>query len=103
MKNKDINASVDPIELADPDVFTIFQIIKNTVIKLKDKTAIILWSSFILLTLWGLKGNANLIFPEKWRESLFPNLIWRDQLVSFVTGFILLVIILYLLEKMKKK
>ncbi|GAG82480.1 unnamed protein product, partial [marine sediment metagenome] len=41
MKNKDINATVDPIELADPDVLTIFQIIKNTVIKLKDKTAII--------------------------------------------------------------
>jgi hypothetical protein len=93
MKNNDAEPTVDPIELADPDVFTIFQIIKNTVLKLKDKTAIILWSSFILLTLWGKKGSAELIFPEKWRVSLFPNLVWRDQLVSFVTGFILLVVI----------
>lgn len=103
MNNKDNDAKVDPIELADPDVFTIFQIIKNTVIKLKDKTAIILWSSFLLLTLWGLKGNANLIFPEKWRESLFPNLIWRDQLVSFLTGFILLVIIPCFIIKLRFK
>ncbi len=87
------NPKVDPIELADPDVLTVFQIIKNTVIKLKDKTSIILWSSFLLLTLWGLKGDPKLIFPEKWRETLFPNLIWRDQLVSFIVGFILLVII----------
>ena len=93
MKSKDTEAKVTPIELADPDVFTIFQIIKNTVIKLKDKTAIILWSSFILLTLWGKKGNAELIFPTKWRESLFPDLVWRDQLISFATGFILLVVI----------
>lgn len=93
MKKRDDEPRVDPIELADPDVFTIFQIIKNTVIKLKDKTAIILWSSFILLTLWGKKGNAELIFPMKWRESLFPDFVWRDQFISFVTGFILLVVI----------
>ncbi|NVM55697.1 MAG: CPBP family intramembrane metalloprotease [Candidatus Helarchaeota archaeon] len=87
------NLKVDAIELADPDVLTIFQIIKNTVIKLKDKTSIILWSSFLLLTLWGLKGDSKLIFPIKWREVLFPDLIWRDQLVTFLIGFILLVII----------
>ncbi len=93
MKKRDNEPRVDPVELADPDVFTIFQIIKNTVIKLKDKTAIILWSSFILLTLWGKKGNAELIFPMKWRESLFPDFVWRDQFISFITGFILLVLI----------
>jgi hypothetical protein len=93
MNNRETKPEVDHMELADPDVFTIFQIIKNTVIKLKDKTAIILWSSFVLLTLWGKKGSAELIFPEKWRASVFPNLAWRDQLVSFATGFILLVVV----------
>lgn len=93
MEPKETEPKVAPVELADPDVFTIFQIIKNTVIKLKDKTAIILWSSFLLLTLWGKKGDALLIFPERWRSCLFPDLVWRDQLVTFVTGFILLVVI----------
>jgi len=87
------NETVDTIAFTDPDVSTIFQIIKNAVVKLKDKTAIILWSSFILLTLWGLKGNAEMVFPQKWRVALFPDLAWRDQFVSFITGFILLVII----------
>lgn len=93
MNKNEAEIRVISSDLADPDVLTIFQIIKSTVVKLKDKTAIILWSSFILLTLWGQEGNAKLIFPSKWREALFPNLIWKDQLVSFLTGFILLVII----------
>lgn len=93
MSNQKVKPGVDPVELGDPDVLTIFQIIINTVKRLKDKTAIILWSSFILLTFWGLKGNSELVFPVKWREALFPNLVWRDQLVSFVVGFILLVVI----------
>ena len=84
---------IDPIELADPDVLTVLQIIWNTIVKLKDKPSIILWSSFLLLTLWGLKGDPKIIFPDKWRIALFPNLLWRDQLVSFIVGFILLVVI----------
>lgn len=94
MESRGTEPEVDPIELADPDVLTIFQIIKNAVVRLiKHKTGIILFSSFILLTLWGKKGNPELIFPDTWRISLFPNLVWRNQLVSFVVGFILLVVI----------
>ena len=93
MNNEEEGPKVDRIELADPDVFTIFQIIKNTVARLKDKTSIILWSSFLLLVLWGKKGDAEFIFPEKLRECLLPDLVWRDQLVSFIIGFILLVVI----------
>jgi membrane protease YdiL (CAAX protease family) len=33
------------------------------------------------------------VFPESWRKALFPNLAWRDQLVSYVVGFVLLVVI----------
>lgn len=92
-----------PIKLAEPDAFTIFQIIINTLKKLKDKTAIILWSFFILLTLWGFKGDTAVIaglFGErengKWDAfltKLFPGIPWRYQLFSFLAGFILLVII----------
>jgi hypothetical protein len=90
MKN---GSSAHPYDLGDFDALKVFQIIIGTVKKLKDKTAIILWSSFVLLTLWGLKGNAALLVKEEWRQALFPNLAWRDQLVSFVVGFILLVVI----------
>lgn len=97
---------VDRIELADPDVFTIFQIIVNSVKKLRDKTSIILWSSFLLLTLWGLKGDSTLILkimPQKWYGAFFPDLAWRRQLFSFLTGFILLVVIPCLIIKLRFK
>lgn len=103
MSKSNNEEKVDTVTFTDPNICTIFQIIKNTVRKLKDKTAIILWSSFILLTLWGLKGDAKLIFPEKWRMALFPDLAWRDQLVSFLTGFILLVVIPCLIIKFRFK
>ncbi len=103
MNHSNNEEKVDTITFTDPDVTTIFKIIKNAVVKLKDKTAIILWSSFILLTLWGLKGDAKLIFPEKWRIALFPDLAWRDQLVSFLTGFILLVVIPCLIIRFRFK
>jgi hypothetical protein len=93
MDNHENKEPEDRVELDNPDILTVLQIIRKAVIQLKDRAAIILWSSFILLTLWGLKGDARMIFPDKWRESLFPNLAWRDQLVSFMTGFVLLVII----------
>lgn len=83
---------VDPIELNDPDVLTLFQIIKNGVVKLKDKTSVILWSSFILLLIWGPRGYTEVI-PMKWLYAIVPDFGWRDELISFVLGFILLFII----------
>ncbi|MCP5050884.1 MAG: CPBP family intramembrane metalloprotease [bacterium] len=93
-QTKSNSTEVDPIELDNPDLLTIYQIIKNTVIKLKDKTSVILWSSFVLLLLWGPSGNMELIETE-WREAILPlqDFPWRDQLISFVCGFILLVVI----------
>lgn len=92
MKQTTASHEVDPVELENPDVLTIYEIIKNAVCKLKDKTAVILWSSFILLLLWGNKGNFELLKPE-WRAHLFGNLAWKDQLINFLAGFILLVVI----------
>lgn len=89
-------AASNSIKLAKPDAFTIFQIIVNTLKKLKDKTAVILWSSFVLLTLWGFKGDTKWLFDllgEDWLKALCPGIPWRNQLFTFLSGFILLVII----------
>lgn len=86
----------------DLDTLSIFEIIKSTVVQLKDKTAIILWSSFILLTLWGMKGDCQVfcqVFGDDLAKMLFGDLVWRDQLLSFVMGFILLVVIPCLIIK----
>lgn len=89
-------AKADFREMSEPTAHTIFQIIVNTVKKLKDKTAIILWSSFILLTLWGFKGDTAWLtdlLGEDWLKRLLPGIPWRNQLFSFVVGFFLLVVI----------
>lgn len=83
---------VDPVELREPDLLTIFQIIKNGIGKLRDKTSVILWSSFILLLIWGPRGYTEVI-PKEWLYKLVPEFGWRDELISFVLGFILLFII----------
>jgi hypothetical protein len=101
MANQDINTitaanpqiNKDPLDLRDFGPIKIFQMIGNGVKKLGGKSAIVLWSSMILLLLWGSKGNPSLIFPKTWRKSLFPDLEWRDQLVSYIVGFILIVVI----------
>jgi membrane protease YdiL (CAAX protease family) len=92
MNEKTKNYEVDPIELSDPDVLTIFEIIKNGINRLKDKTSVILWSSLILLILWGPRGYTEII-PIEWLRKLLHQISWRDQLISFILGFILLVVI----------
>jgi hypothetical protein len=84
------------VESEDPELLTIFQIIVKTMKRLTDKTALILLSTFILLLLWGSKGNMKIlssIFGEKWPAALFPAVPWHDQLASFIVGFLLLVIV----------
>ncbi len=106
MSGTKVKKVVEVENYTDPDAFTIFQIIKNTVVRLKDKTAIILWSSFILLTLWGMKGDCQVfykIFGDDLAERLFPGVVWRAQLLSFIIGFILLVVIPCLIIKFRFK
>lgn len=96
MNDLNIEEKIEEITYTDPDALTIYNIIKNTIlklVKLKNKATVILLSSVILLALWGPKGYPDVIFPESWRLALFPNIAWRDQLASFITGFILLVVI----------
>jgi hypothetical protein len=94
-KNSDVEAQSKigriSVDLGDVNSLTVSQIFINLVKRLGDKTAVVFWSTILLLILWGLKGNAAVIFPAEWRSSLFPSIPWRDQLVSFGVGFILLV------------
>jgi len=91
--NKGLQSNeVEDIELANPDLLTIAKIIVQGIKKLKDKTAVILWSSFILLLLWGPRGYPEMI-PIAFFRKLVPDFGWRDELISFVWGFILLFVI----------
>lgn len=92
MSKEKLTSDVDPVELRDPDILTIFQIIKDGVKKLKDKTSVLIWSSIVLLLLWGPRGYPEVI-PIEFFRKLVPDFGWRDELISFVLGFILLFII----------
>jgi hypothetical protein len=84
------------VESEDPEFLTIFQIIAKIIKSLTEKTALILLSTFILLILWGSKGDMKIlskIFGEKWPGVLFPGVPWHDQLASFIVGFLLLVVV----------
>jgi hypothetical protein len=82
-----------PFVPGDITAVSLLQMVGNGVKKLSSKPAVVLWSSLLLLALWGVKGNPALIFPETWRKALFPYLAWRDQLVSYLVGFILVAVI----------
>lgn len=96
MNGSEVNIEKKTVESEDPDFLTIFQIIVKIIKRLTDKTALILLSTFILLILWGSKGDMKIlskIFGEKWPEVLFPGVTWNRQLTSFIVGFLLLVVI----------
>jgi hypothetical protein len=84
----------------------IFLIICRTLKKLTDKASIILWSSFILLMLWGFHGNMEILtslFGEDWTKTITFDLEWGKELVSFIVGFILVVVIPCLIIKFRFK
>ncbi|MGD2086127.1 MAG: CPBP family intramembrane metalloprotease [Candidatus Aminicenantes bacterium] len=96
MDDNDSDIKEKPEALENPDVLRIFQIIVQTVKKLTDKTAVILLSSFLLLILWGSKGDLKIfshVFGKDWTGKLFPGVAWHQQLVSFIIGFLLLVVV----------
>ncbi len=84
----------------------ILKIIWATVKKLTDKTSIFLWSSFLLLMLWGFHGDMAILtslFGKDWMKKITFGLPWNEQLVSFVFGFILVVVIPLLIIKLRFK
>jgi hypothetical protein len=77
-------------------------LIWTTVKKLKDKASVILWSSFLLLLLWGFHGDMAVLtslFGEDWTQKLTFGLPWGRQLASFIVGFALVVIVPCLIVK----
>jgi hypothetical protein len=96
MNGSELGIEKKVVESEDPEFLTIFQIIVKIMKRLTDKTALILLSTFILLILWGSKGDMKIIskiFGEKWPEALFPGVPWNYQLASFIVGFLLLVVV----------
>jgi len=94
MNSSELGIEKETAASEDPEFLTIFQIIGKTMKRLTDKTALILLSTFILLILWGSKGDMKIlagIFGEKWPRALFPGVPWHDRLASFIVGFLLLV------------
>jgi hypothetical protein len=76
------------------DTVDILVLIWTTVRRLRDRAAVILWSSFVLLMLWGLHGDMAVlraVFGEEWIRRASFGLPWGDQLISFVVGFLLIV------------
>ncbi|KPL03438.1 MAG: hypothetical protein AMJ73_07070 [candidate division Zixibacteria bacterium SM1_73] len=94
-----VDTSPEKVRQIEEGQFTtvdILLIIWTTVKKLKDKASIILWSSFILLLFWGFHGNMSILtslFGGGWTQKITFNLPWGKQLVSFIVGFLLVVVI----------
>ena len=94
MNSSELGIEKEAAASEDPEFLTIFQIFVKIIKSLTDKTALILLSTFILLILWGSKGDMKIlakIFGEKWPGALFPGVPWHDRLASFLVGFLLLV------------
>ncbi len=84
------------IEEGEFSTVDLLVLIWTTVKKLRDKTSIILWSSFVLLMLWGFHGDMALltrVLGPDWTAKLTFHLRWGKELASFVVGFILMVVI----------
>lgn len=110
MKRKISSRALQQIERGQFDTIDILLIVWSTVKKLRDKTSIILWSSFLLLMLWGFHGNMALIrsvfdplFGADWIFRLTLDLGWGQTLVSFVFGFLLVVCIPCLIIRFRFK
>ena len=84
------------IEAGRFDVADIWAIIWTTVKKFRDKPSVILWSSFLLLLLWGFHGNLDIILRitgKSWIQRITGGLGWGKLLISYLAGFFLVVVI----------
>jgi Type II CAAX prenyl endopeptidase Rce1-like len=92
-------------ELEHPTVFTIARIVKLSVWRaIKERPGQIILSSYFLLMLWGRYGNLDLLKhvipgwegpgsdPDT-RKKLIPGVPWDHELISFLSGFALLVLV----------
>ncbi len=98
-------------ELERPGVGTVLKLIYNTVVRLfHDPIGMVLGSTFILLMLWGPQGTLNLV-PLVWsgwhgpgsdpstRARVIPGVPWDQEWLSYLAGFVLVVLVPILLIK----
>ncbi len=98
-------------ELRDPTFFTVVRVIWLSIRSFfRERPGQIITSTFILIMAWGTHGRLELlgyIWPD-WRgpgqalgirPSLIPGIPWDNELISFVAGAALLVLIPILLIK----
>jgi len=86
----------------EPDVETVFKIIKDTWDHLMTKPGIILISAFLLIMIWGPKGIP--IFHEWFAEWIGTDPVqaaYRTQLLSYASGLLLGVVIPFLIIKFR--
>jgi uncharacterized protein len=88
----------------ESEVETIITIIKDSLLHLITKPGIILISVFLLLIVWGPKGEP-IFLPwfREWVEADPLEKQFRIQMISYATGIVLLVVIPILLIKLKFK
>lgn len=102
---------VTETELKRPGVLTLFKLIYNTLVRLfHDPIGMILGSAFVLLMLWGPHGKLDLLtfFWGGWRgpgsglasrAHILSGVPWDQEWLSFLAGFVLVVLVPILLIK----
>ncbi len=102
---------ISEAELEHPGVRTVLKLIYNSCARLfHDPIGMILGSAFVLLMLWGPHGTLDLL-PKLWsgwhgpgsdpasRARIIPGIPWDQEWLSFVAGFVLVVLVPMLLIK----
>jgi membrane protease YdiL (CAAX protease family) len=72
----------------------VFVIVRETYDHLKTREGIILMSTLLGVMIWGPKGTP--IFSEfltSWLKAIPAEELWRDQILSFITGSVVLVVV----------
>lgn len=106
---KRIRQDFDPVELSEPDYITVIKLIVHSAVSVvREKPGQILASAFVLLMVWGYHGHLDLlklIVPGYrgpgvdigHRPQLIPGIPWDNELISFLGGAVLVVLIPMLL------
>ncbi|MFY9725789.1 MAG: CPBP family intramembrane glutamic endopeptidase [Bryobacteraceae bacterium] len=103
---------VTEAELDNPGVLTVLKLIYNSIVRLfHDPIGMILGSAFVLIMLWGAHGKLDLLtwLWSGWggpgsdpatRAHILPGVPWDQEWLSFLAGFVFVVVVPILLIKL---